>query len=217
MQTPRIDPKVHVRELTNDQYAARILAYQEEVQELSLAVQDLKSTKEKIAQEVRDAEKSILSFRSEVVVLRRNDEMLREKILKLNYQKQKAQVERDFIKSEIRDLLKDKEDMITSYDEIVRTQESKMKEARDRIESLLIQEELTKSKVLMVQQEQSDEEQILSDLQKHNKAIESDTAKAKKNMLEVYAHIDRQRAATLRQKEEIQQYAEIIQDFTFQN
>ena len=217
MQNSRIDPKVSVRELTNDQYAARILAYQEEASVLSLEVQDLKSTKEKITQEVRDAEKSILSFRSEVVVLRRNDELLREILLKLNHQKQKVQIERDILKSEINELLEDKENMIVLYDEIVMKQEVEMKEAKERVQNLLLQEEYTKSKVLIAKQEQSEDEDKLKTLKETKLAIENDIAASKKSMREIYDHVDRQRASTLQQKEQTKQYAEIIQDFTISN
>lgn len=206
-----------MRELTNDQYAERILAYKEEVSSLSLEVQDLKSTKEKIAQEVRDAEKSILSFRSEVVVLRRNDELLREILLKLNHQKQNVQIERDILKSEINELLEDKENMIVLYDEIVIKQEVEMKEAKERIQNLLLQEEYTKSKVLIAKQEQSEEEDKLKTLKETKLAIENDIFTSKKNMREIYDHVDRQRESTIQQKEEIQQYAQIIQDFTISN
>lgn len=217
MQNSRIDPKVSVRELTNDQYTARILAYQEEVSALSLEVQDLKSTKEKIAQEVRDAEKSILSFRSEVVVLRRNEELLRNTLIKINCEIQAARLEGNSLQASIDELLQDKEDMIASYDEIVMKQEGEMKEAQERIENLLLKEELLKSKVLIVQQEQSEEEDKLKTLQEKKIAIESDISASKKDMREVYEHIDRQRASTLQQKEDTKQYAEIIKDFIISN
>lgn len=217
MQNSRIDPKVSVRELTNDQYTARILAYQEEISALSLEVQDLKSTKEKIAQEVRDAEKSILSFRSEVVVLRRNEELLRNTLIKINCEIQAARLEGNSLQASIDELLQDKEDMIASYDEIVMKQEGEMKEAQERIENLLLKEELLKSKVLIVQQEQSEEEDKLKTLQEKKIAIESDISASKKDMREVYEHIDRQRASTLQQKEDTKQYAEIIKDFIISN
>lgn len=217
MQNSRIDPKVSVRELTNDQYTARILAYQEEISALSIEVQDLKSTKEKIAQEVRDAEKSILSFRSEVVVLRRNEELLRNTLIKINCEIQAARLEGNSLQASIDELLQDKEDMIASYDEIVMKQEGEMKEAQERIENLLLKEELLKSKVLIVQQEQSEEEDKLKTLQEKKIAIESDISASKKDMREVYEHIDRQRASTLQQKEDTKQYAEIIKDFIISN
>lgn len=206
--------RANIMEMTMQTYHEKIAAYQEEIHELSVALQAVKTTYENTKHLVEQGQKQIALTTQECAGLQEEKEQVAARLESLEIQTAEALTKRDITTAQLTTIQASLETLEQHFYE-VKTQHEKEVQALDTKKQAVIQEDdMLRSKFASLRRTIKDEELHLAALQKKSQAIEKDIMKSKKEMRSVYEQVDAKRTATLQHKEQLASYAAAITRFT---